>query len=62
MWSILINGKGYSQIYANLRSMKHEKVIIAQWKEKFSNMGYIIPDGVITAHPYINTVLDHYGR
>lgn len=61
-WSINLNGKRYSQIVTNLRSMKHEKAIISQWVERFNSMGHNIPEGVITAHPYISTVLDHYGR
>jgi len=59
MWSILINGKEYSRFYTNLRSQKHEKTIIAQWKERFTSR---LPEGIITAKPYISTALDHYGR
>jgi hypothetical protein len=58
-WSINLNGKPYSRFYTNLRSQKHEQTIISQWKEQF---GCGIPEGTISARPYISTVLDHYGR
>lgn len=61
-WDICLNDEPYSCWQSTLRSLKHEQIIINQWKDWYLSLGSAIPEGKLSARLYVKNKLDNYGQ